>query len=161
MKRWLLLIGRLGLGGIFLYAGYVKGIQEPWLQFAVSLETWKLLPETWLEPVARTLPWVEMALGLATISGFLARWFSLILTGMLGFFVGLGAWAYATGRQVDCGCFGSGGGGLGPTWFAEHAAMLTLGLAVTIGYFMAAHKRTPAFGMRPGSEAAPGAVAGD
>jgi len=152
MKRWLLLIGRLVLGGIFLYAGYVKGIQEPWPNFAVSLDSWKLVPETWLEPIARTLPWVEMALGLATISGLLARWFSGILTAMLGFFLGLGVWGYATGRHPDCGCFGSGSSaGLDAKWFSEHGAMLALGLAVTIGYWMAANKET-VFQLSPPSD---------
>lgn len=142
MKRWLLLVGRLILGGIFLYAGYLKA-SEPWLNFAVSLNTWKVLPEDMLEPFARTLPWVEIVLGVATISGLLARWFSLAATALLTFFMGLGVWAYATGRQVDCGCFGSGGGELGPKWFAEHGVMVALGLLVTGGYFLANRAAAP------------------
>lgn len=135
MKRGLLIAGRVILGGIFLYAGYAK-LREPWLQFAVSLDTWKILPETALEPFAKTLPWVEVVLGLATISGVLARWFSLIATALLTFFLGLGVWAYATGRQVDCGCFGSGGGQLDARWFTEHGLMVALGLGVTVGAFL-------------------------
>ena len=163
MKRWLLLIGRLALGGIFLYAGYIKGIQQPWPNFAISIESWKLVPETWLEPIARILPWVEMTLGLATITGIFARWFSSMLTAMLTFFLGLGVWGYATGKHPDCGCFGTGSSeGLDFKWFGEHAAMLALGLAVTIGYFMSGRKRAPVFDM-PGSDVGvePGAVAGD
>lgn len=152
-----LLVGRLALGGIFLYAGYVKGIQEPWPNFAASLYTWKLLPDTWLEPVARILPWIEMTLGLATISGILARWFSSILAAMLAFFLGLGVWGYATGRKPDCGCFGAGSseGGLDAKWFSEHAAMLALGLAVSIGYWMLARRRAPVFELEPVSEELP------
>ena len=54
-----------------------------------------------------------MTLGLATITGIFARWFSSMLTAMLTFFLGLGIWGYATGKHPDCGCFGSGGRGSG------------------------------------------------
>jgi hypothetical protein len=49
---------------------------------------------------------------------------------------------------VDCGCFGSGGGGIDAKWFAEHAAMLALGLAVTAGEFLKA--RSPKRMVVPG-----------
>ncbi len=159
-----LVTGRLALGGIFLYAGYVKGIQEPWPNFAASLYTWKVLPDAWLEPVARILPWVEMSLGLAAVTGILARWFSSILTAMLAFFLCLGVWGFATGRKPDCGCFGAGSseGGLDAKWFSEHAAMLALGLAVSIGYWMLAKRRAPVFELRPVSaDALPDAEVGD
>ena len=78
MKRWLLIAGRLGIAVIFLYAGIAK-VREPWLQFAVSIESFKIVPETWLEPIARILPWCEIALGIALLTGILSRWFSLIL----------------------------------------------------------------------------------
>jgi uncharacterized membrane protein YphA (DoxX/SURF4 family) len=140
MKRWLLFAGRLGIAVIFLYAGIAK-VREPWLQFAVSVESFKMVPETWLEPIARILPWCEIALSIALVSGFLARWFSSILTGMLAFFLFIGIRAYAKGLAVDCGCFGSGGGGIDAKWFVEHAAMLALGLAVTAGEFVKARSR--------------------
>ena len=134
MKRWLLIAGRLGIAVIFLYAGIAK-VREPWLQFAVSIESFKMVPESWLEPIARILPWCEIALAIALLPGILARWFSLILTGMLAFFLFIGIRAYAKGLAVDCGCFGSGGGAIDAKWFVEHAAMLALGLAVTAGEF--------------------------
>jgi len=140
MKRWLLIAGRLGIAVIFLVAGFAK-VREPWLQFAVSIESFKVVPETWLEPLARIIPWFEIALGIALIPGILAGWFSLIATGMLAFFLAIGIRATAKGLTVDCGCFGSGGGGIDAMWFAEHAAMLALGLAVTAGEFLSFGKR--------------------
>ena len=136
----LLLAGRLIVAGIFLYSGYAK-LSEPWLQFVVSLESFKLLPDSWLEPIARTMPWLEVALGAALLTGVLARWFSLIATLILATFVGAAAQAYARGLQVDCGCFGSGGDPLGPKWFAEHGAMLLLAAVVTAGAFMEARRK--------------------
>lgn len=135
MKRWLLIAGRLAIAVIFLYAGIAK-VREPWLQFAVSIESFKIVPETWLEPIARYLPWCEIALGIALIPGILARWFSLLATGMLAWFLFIGVRAYAKGLTVDCGCFGSGGGAIDAKWFVEHALMLALGLAVTAGEFL-------------------------
>jgi len=140
MRRWLLLAGRLGIAVIFLYAGIAK-VREPWLQFAVAIESFKIVPETWLEPIARILPWWEIALGIALLTGILSRWFSLILTGMLAWFLFIGIRAYAKGLTVDCGCFGSGGGGIDAKWFVEHAAMLALGLAVTAGEFLKVRSR--------------------
>jgi uncharacterized membrane protein YphA (DoxX/SURF4 family) len=138
MKRWLLIAGRLGIAVIFLYAGIAK-VREPWLQFAVSIESFKIVPESWLEPLARDLPWCEIVLGIALIPGILARWFSLIATGMLAWFLFIGIRAVAKGLTVDCGCFGSGGGAIDTKWFVEHAAMLALGLAVTAGEFLRLH----------------------
>jgi uncharacterized membrane protein YphA (DoxX/SURF4 family) len=145
MKRWLLIAGRLGIAVIFLYAGIAK-VREPWLQFAVSIESFKMVPESWLEPLARWLPWFEIGLGIALVSSVLARWFSLIATGMLAFFLFIGIRAYAKGLTVDCGCFGSGGGAIDAKWFVEHAAMLALGLAVTAGEFLRLGRRPASFG---------------
>jgi uncharacterized membrane protein YphA (DoxX/SURF4 family) len=131
----LLIAGRLAIAVIFLYAGIAK-VREPWLQFAVSIESFKIVPESWLEPLARDLPWCEIVLGIALIPGILARWFSLIATGMLAWFLFIGIRAVAKGLTVDCGCFGSGGGAIDAKWFVEHAAMLALGLAVTAGEFL-------------------------
>lgn len=133
--RWLLIAGRLGLAIIFLVAGIAK-VREPWLQFAISISEFKVVQETWLEPIARILPWCEIALGVALIPGILARWFSLITTGMLAWFLFIGIRAKVLGLAVDCGCFGSGHGTIDTMWFVEHAAMLALGIAVTAGEFL-------------------------
>ncbi len=140
MKRWLLLAGRLIIAGIFLYAGYQKA-REPWIAFAVSVDEFKAVPDSWVQPIARILPWGEIALAIALISGILTRWFALIATALLALFLGVGIRAYALGLTVDCGCFGAGhSGGIDAMWFVEHVAMLALGLAVTIGYFLSTRR---------------------
>jgi uncharacterized membrane protein YphA (DoxX/SURF4 family) len=137
MKRWLLIAGRLILAGIFLYSGYAK-LRQPWLQFAVSIEGFKIVPDNLLEPMARALPWLEVAAGLGLLVNFLAPWAALSTALMLAVFNTAGIWAYAKGLQVDCGCFGAGGGGdvIGPLWFAEHIGMLLLAIVVTVGAFL-------------------------
>jgi uncharacterized membrane protein YphA (DoxX/SURF4 family) len=140
MKRALLLIGRLILAGIFLYAGYAK-LREPWPNFAGSLFTFKLLPDEALEPLAKTIPWCEVALGIALLSGVWLRWFATIASIVLVIFLSVLVRSYAIGLAVDCGCFGSGEP-LGPKTLMRDSTMLLLALAVTIGAFrMHANRR--------------------
>lgn len=131
MKRALLIAGQVILAGIFIYAGIAK-LREPWPSFAVSINSFKLVPDTWLEPLAKYLPWAELLLGLAILSGLFLRWTALIASLVLALFFAVLIRAYALGMQVDCGCFGSGEAPLGPLRLAEEAAMLALALAVTI-----------------------------
>jgi uncharacterized membrane protein YphA (DoxX/SURF4 family) len=144
----LLLIGRLIVGGVIVYAAYAK-LRGPWLQFAVSLNAYGILPERALEPVARTLPWAELALGIATLSGIWLRWFGLICSLMLGFFFALMVRSYAAGLKIDCGCFGPGEA-LGPKTLLRDGVLVAIALAVTIGAFRARRRRrSPAAGLEP------------
>jgi len=133
MKRWLLIIGRLILGVIFVYAAYAK-LRAPWIEFAGSLAAFQLLPDNLLEPFARTLPWFELVLGLALISGIWQRWFSLVASLLLVLFFSVMVRSYAMGLKIDCGCFGPGEA-LGPKTLARDFTMLALAVAVTIGSF--------------------------
>lgn len=140
MKRWLLIAGRLAIAAIFLYAGIAK-LRQPWLQFAISIEGFKIVPDSFLEPMARTLPWLEVIAGLGLFVNVLAGWAALGTTLMLIVFNTAGIWAYAKGLQVDCGCFGAGAADpIGPMWFAEHIGMLLLSLLVTVGCFQRGSK---------------------
>ncbi len=147
LKRALLLIGRLIIGAVIVYAAYAK-LRGPWLQFAVSLNAYGILPESALEPVARTLPWGELALGIAILSGVWLRWFGTIASLMLGFFFILMVRSYAAGLKIDCGCFGPGEA-LGPKTLLRDGVLLALALAVTIGAFRARHNGLPAPGSGP------------
>ena len=134
IKRVLLIAGQVILAAIFIVAGYAK-LREPWPNFAVSINSFKMVPETWLEPMARYVPWAELLLGLAILSGFLLRWSALIASLVLTVFFAVLIRAWSLGMQVDCGCFGSGEGPLGPLRLAEEALMLAVGVAVTIAAF--------------------------
>jgi len=113
-NRWLLLVMRLVLGGVFLYAGILK-MQSP-QAFADSIAEFQLLPTAFINPLAISLPVFEMIVGIMLITGFergLAAFSVLILTAI--FAVALIS-ALARGLQVDCGCFGSGEPSLLKTW---------------------------------------------
>jgi len=133
MKRWLLVIGRLILAVIFLYAAYAK-LKLPWIDFAGALAAFKILPDDALEPVAKILPWCELALGVALISGIWQRWFALIASLVLLFFFSVMVRSYAIGLKIDCGCFGPGDA-LGPKTLARDFSMLLLAVGVTVGSF--------------------------
>lgn len=133
MKRKLLIAGRLILGAIFVYAAYAK-MKAPWIEFAGSLNAFQILPESALEPVAKGLPWCELALGMALISGIWQKWFALIASLLLAFFFSVMLRSYIVGLKIDCGCFGPGDA-LGPKTLARDFSMLALAVAVTVGSF--------------------------
>jgi len=98
--RWL-------LGAMFVYAAWTK-LRQPWELFAMSIDAYKVLPYWAVLAVARTLPWAELAIGLALMAG---RWLRVSAAAasllLLGFFV-LMVRTYVKGMQIDCGCFGLG-----------------------------------------------------
>lgn len=128
-----LIVGRLILGAIFVVAAYMK-LKAPWVEFAGALNAFELLPEWALEPMARTLPWAELLLGIGLISGLLQKWFALIASLLLGLFFSVMVRSYIAGLKIDCGCFGPGDA-LGPKTLARDFSMLALAVAVTVGSF--------------------------
>lgn len=101
------LLLRFALGIIFLYAAWTK-ISRPWELFAMSIDSYELLPLKWVELVARTLPWIEAAIGVLLIAGVFLRSAAVATTLLLAVFFGLMVRAYAKGMQINCGCFGAG-----------------------------------------------------
>ena len=98
--RWL-------LGAVFVYAAWTK-LRQPWELFAMSIDAYKLLPYWAVLVVARTLPWAELAIGLALVGGrWLRVWAGAASLLLLVFFV-LMVRTYVKGMQIDCGCFGLG-----------------------------------------------------
>jgi uncharacterized membrane protein YphA (DoxX/SURF4 family) len=141
MKHKLLIAGRLILGAIFVYAAWAK-LRAPWIDFAGALNAFEILPEAALEPVAKLLPWCELALGVGLISGIWQRWFALIASCLLAFFFTVMVRSYAMGLKIDCGCFGPGEA-LGPKTLARDFSMLALAVVVTIGSFRSSSGPTP------------------
>ena len=102
-----MLLGRLGLGAVFLYAAYTK-LKLPWITFAATIEAYKLLPESGVIFVARTLPWFELALGALLVLGFGLRLVAAAASALLLAFFAAMVRSYALGLQIDCGCFWPG-----------------------------------------------------
>jgi uncharacterized membrane protein YphA (DoxX/SURF4 family) len=102
-----LLLLRVAIGGIFVYAAWIK-LREPWMLFAISIDNYHVLPEWAVTVVARTLPWVELALGLLLISGRWMRISTIATSALLTLFFAMMVRAYVRGEAIDCGCFGPG-----------------------------------------------------
>src|SRR2546422_11627064 len=107
MMRSVRLVLRLLLAAVFLYAAYTE-LRQPWLLFAMSIDSYHLLPEWAVLLVARTLPWLELALGLLLASGHGLPYAALATSAQLLLFFSVMLRSYAKGLGIDCGCFGVG-----------------------------------------------------
>ena len=97
--RAVMLVLRIALGAVFVYAAWTK-LRTPWELFAMSIDSYQLLPLKAVELVARTLPWFELAVGLLLIAGFCLRSASAATALLLAVFFGLMVRAYAKGMEI-------------------------------------------------------------
>jgi putative oxidoreductase len=98
---------RILLGAVFVYAAYTK-LRQSWLLFALSIDSYQLLPEWGVYFVARTLPLFELVLGLLLMAGIWLRPLSLVAAAILAMFFSIMVVSYFRGAGIDCGCFGVG-----------------------------------------------------
>ena len=121
---------RLLLGGVFVYAAYTK-LRQSYLLFALSIDSYQLLPEWAVLALARTLPWLELALGTLLIAGAWLRYTSIVATAILALFFSVMLWSYARGVGIDCGCFGVGEA-LSARTLVRDGALLVAGVASVV-----------------------------
>jgi uncharacterized membrane protein YphA (DoxX/SURF4 family) len=103
--RWLLLLFRVIVGGVFIWAGALK-IADP-LGFAQSIKNYQVVPPGLAFLIAVVLPWVEVLSGAFLIIGVFKRSSALLISLLLIGFIGLVALALVRGIDTSCGCFGS------------------------------------------------------
>lgn len=96
---------RVALGAIFVYAGYVKLVQ-PWQLFAAGIAEYEIVPLWAATFLAKTLPWFEVLLGLMLVIGRWSRTSTVIVSGLLLVFFSMMVRAFAQGKDISCGCFG-------------------------------------------------------
>jgi uncharacterized membrane protein YphA (DoxX/SURF4 family) len=157
-RRAVMWIGRLVLGGIFIYAGCSKlflpntnfwpyfflklSLSSNISNFALQVEAFKLLPSWGVQFVAHTLPFTEVLLGLLLLIGWRLRiWASLLTLIMLGFFVVVSR-AYLLHMDINCGCFATPEP-IGPRKILEDAALSALALLTTYFAFLEARQPHP------------------
>lgn len=104
-NKWLLVVFRFIVGGVFIWAGVLK-VVDP-LGFAQSIMNYQVFPRTLAFIIALVLPWVEVISGGLLIVGLFKRSSALLVSLMLIGFIGLVALALARGIDTSCGCFGS------------------------------------------------------
>jgi uncharacterized membrane protein YphA (DoxX/SURF4 family) len=157
-RRLIIWIGRLVLGGIFVYAGFSKiflpnfhlwpyfllkfSVSANLTTFAFQVESYKMLPPAGVTFVSRTLPFAEMALGLLLLIGWrLKIWASLASALLLGFLCVVTR-AYLLHMNINCGCFGTPEPLTGMT-IVRDSLLLAFTLLVTVFVFIEARKPHP------------------
>lgn len=122
-RRAIIWIGRLVLGGIFVYAGFSKLLMPNtnlWpmfvLKFSVTMnislfaqqvESYKMISPEASQLVAHTLPFVEIALGSLLLIGWRLRIWATAITVVMAGFLGVVTRAYLLHMDINCGCFGT------------------------------------------------------
>lgn len=143
----LLVIGRVVLGAIFVFAAYAKMRPQPGMpwtlgsvrvslaMFAMGVDSYQILPTSLVATFAHWLPPFELVLGLWLLTGIGVRLSSVLSTlAILGFIAAMFS-AYRRGLTISCGCFGPGEQ-IGPkTLIRDTLLFLPLALAVTVGSF--------------------------
>jgi uncharacterized membrane protein YphA (DoxX/SURF4 family) len=102
-NRILIIILRLILGGLFIYASWGKLLNPE--DFGRAIRGYDMLPLGTISILSVLLPYLEFFSGLFLIIGIFKRGSAFIIIAMLVIFlVGL-TQAYARGLTIDCGCF--------------------------------------------------------
>ncbi|MDO3377351.1 MauE/DoxX family redox-associated membrane protein [Geoalkalibacter halelectricus] len=120
-------LARLSLGGIFVYAGWIKAVDVT--AFAGSVANYQILPYSWNFLVAATLPYVEILAGVLLLLNQRVRPAALVIGGLNLVFIIVLATVIARGLDIDCGCFNPGGEG---TTTAFEALVRDLGIMVLV-----------------------------
>jgi uncharacterized membrane protein YphA (DoxX/SURF4 family) len=145
--RIFLLLGRVILAGIFIFAAYAKLKPQaavPWSAasvrtslslFAMQVDSYQLLPTKFVSPAAHVLPPAELLLGLWLLSGIGLRLSSLATTLLVAVFFSVILRTYAMGLEINCGCFGPGEH-LNKWSILRDGSFLALSLAVCVRAFL-------------------------
>lgn len=158
LRRAVIWLGRLLIGGIFAYAGYAKLVYPnhnlwPWFMlkfsisanlstFAFQVESYKILGATASSFVAHTLPFVEIALGLLLLAGWRLRiWATIVSAILLGFLAAVTR-AYLLHMDINCGCFGTPEP-LTIMTLLRDSALLLLALVMTVFAYQEARTAHP------------------
>ena len=107
--RYLTRLLQLVLGTVFVLAGGLKAVDPA--QFAVAVGHYRILPPGLVNLVALTLPGVEVLAGALLVSGVWCRAAAAVIAILNVMFFGVIVAALTRGLIIECGCFGTVGGG--------------------------------------------------
>jgi uncharacterized membrane protein YphA (DoxX/SURF4 family) len=128
-NKYLLLLLRLFLGFIFIYAAVSK-ISDP-LSFSKAIYNYKLMPDVFINFLALSISWIELVAGVLLLFGISVKENSAILSGLLLVFIIAIGISVARGLNIDCGCFGTAGGTkIGIQKILENIGLLLVGLVL-------------------------------
>jgi uncharacterized membrane protein YphA (DoxX/SURF4 family) len=108
VKGIFVLLCRLAVGGIFIYASLDK-LTHP-QAFAVTINNYHLVPFGLLHLSAHLLPVVELVVGSALVVGLRQRGAALLAGIMTVIFMAAITSALVRNLDISCGCFNTDGG---------------------------------------------------
>ncbi len=103
MIRATILVLRLLLGGIFLWAGLSK-VGEPMQTLATIYSYQIVVPDGLALAIAHALPWLEILIGVALLLGLIMPFTLAATAAVLLAFTALTAQAWWRELPIDCGC---------------------------------------------------------
>ena len=130
-KGPIILICRIVLGGIFIYASLDK-IAHP-AEFAKAIGNYHVLPFGLENLLALTLPWLELLAGVALITGVMVDGAAIMVIIMNIIFIFAISQALARGISIECGCFSvttEGGDNIGLQTVIRDIGYLIMGFIV-------------------------------
>jgi len=98
------LLAQLVLAWVFIRAGLPK-VEEP-AAFAVAIDGFRIVSGRVTLWLALSLPWLEIVIGIASLTPWLRRASHWTMAFLLLVFMGLHTSAWARGLDISCGCFG-------------------------------------------------------
>lgn len=107
LRPWLGTAVRLGLAGVWLYAGASK--VGDLAASGRSVNAYQVFPYDLAMVVGFALPFLEIALGVLLVLGLATRLTAGLSAALLVVFIAGITSAWARGLSIDCGCFGTGG----------------------------------------------------
>ena len=157
-RRLIIWLGRILLGGIFIYAGCSK-IFLPnrfyWplamLKFSVSanlsnfgfqVQSYKMLSAAGVQFVSHVLPFAEVLLGLLLLIGWRLRLWAAVASLFLLMFLSVVTRAYVLHMDINCGCFATPEP-VSLKKIFEDVAMVAFAILMTVFAFQEARKPHP------------------
>jgi uncharacterized membrane protein YphA (DoxX/SURF4 family) len=131
MKEALALVLRLGLGSLLVVAGALK-VRAP-VAFATEIANYQLFPAV-APYVAAILPIVELVVGGALVVAPRPwrRAAALASLAMIAAFTVAVTSAYLRRINIDCGCFGTGGGPITGLTVARNLGLMVVAFVLTL-----------------------------
>ncbi len=132
LRKYVKISLRVFFGAVFVYAGTMKALDP--LDFAADISRYHILPEFAVIPLAYFLPFFEIFSGLAVASGVLLSSGLVATLLLLGIFIAALISAWFRGLDIQCGCFGQGGGASVQFALLRNLVLLAVGAGLYIVY---------------------------
>jgi uncharacterized membrane protein YphA (DoxX/SURF4 family) len=129
-NKYPLFLFRIIVGFVFIYAGISK-ISDP-AGFSDAINNYDLLPVSFVNFFAITLPWIEIVAGLFLLFGVSVKENSFIISVLLIVFILAIVISLGRGLNIECGCFStSSGTKVGLIKLVENIVLLIFSFVLT------------------------------